>query len=315
MRRIIIILCIFLTTFSVFAQVAKNSNLYKTILSKDSLLFNVGFNTCDISQFENLFSENFEFFHDKSGSSDKKKFLNDLRNGLCANTANYQARRELLPESTEIYALYDKENLYGAIQEGVHQFFEKQLNKPEEFGSSAKFTHVWLLENGAWKLTKSLSFEHQIKQLPTTNTAVADHDNTTEQGLKEKKLSGIAILSYNHIGLAVKDLNISAAFYREIVGLLPLDLPENLVAIRRWFKIAPGQELHLLLGREKPVANNDKNGAHFSLSIGANAADGIEAFLKSKNLPYVRQKRFDGAYQIFITDPDGYVIELNEPKK
>lgn len=126
---------------------------------------------------------------------------------------------------------------------------------------------------------------------------------------------GITILSYNHVGLAVKDLKTSVAFYREIIGLSPLDVPDNLLAVRRWFKIAPGQELHLLLGREQPVANNDKNGAHFSLSIPTNSADGIEAFLKEKNVPYHRQKRFDGAFQIYVTDPDGYVIELNEPKK
>jgi catechol 2,3-dioxygenase-like lactoylglutathione lyase family enzyme len=126
---------------------------------------------------------------------------------------------------------------------------------------------------------------------------------------------GIEILSYNHVGLAVKDLKTSVAFYREIIGLSPLDVPDNLLAIRRWFKIAPGQELHLLLGRENPVANNDKNGSHFSLSIPTNSADGIEAFLKEKNVPYHRQKRFDGAFQIYVTDPDGYVIELNEPKK
>jgi len=126
---------------------------------------------------------------------------------------------------------------------------------------------------------------------------------------------GITILSYNHVGLAVKDLKTSVAFYREIIGLSPLDVPDNLLAVRRWFKIAPGQELHLLLGREQPVANNDKNAAHFSLSIPTNSADGIEAFLKEKNVPYHRQKRFDGAFQIYVTDPDGYVIELNEPKK
>ena len=59
------------------AQVESSSVLYKTILEKDSLLFNIGFNTCDISQFEKLLSENFEFFHDKSGISDRKKFLSD----------------------------------------------------------------------------------------------------------------------------------------------------------------------------------------------------------------------------------------------
>lgn len=130
-----------------------------------------------------------------------------------------------------------------------------------------------------------------------------------------KTTKGITILSYNHVGLAVKDLKTSVVFYRDIIGLSPLDVPDNMLAIRRWFRVAPGQELHLLLGRENPVANNDKNGAHFSLSIPTNSADEIEAFLKEKNVSYHRQKRFDGAYQIYVIDPDGYVIELNEPKK
>jgi lactoylglutathione lyase len=125
---------------------------------------------------------------------------------------------------------------------------------------------------------------------------------------------GIQIQSYNHVGLAVKDLQVSAKFYREILGLKPYEVPDNLVAIRRWFTIADGQQLHLLLGRKDPVSNNDKNGAHFALSIPKNSADAVEAFLKEKNVEYVRQKRFDGAYQIYVTDPDGYVIELNEPR-
>ena len=44
------------------AQIEKNSELYKTILSRDSLLFEIGFNHCDITQFENLLSDKFEFF-------------------------------------------------------------------------------------------------------------------------------------------------------------------------------------------------------------------------------------------------------------
>jgi len=126
--------------------------------------------------------------------------------------------------------------------------------------------------------------------------------------------SEIEIQGYNHLGLYVKDIKESAKFYREIIGLKPVDVPDNLVAIRRWFQVAPNQQLHLLLGRNEPVTNNDKNGGHFSLTIPKNSADKIEAFLKEKNLTYVRQKRFDGAFQIYVTDPDGYVIELNEPK-
>ncbi len=124
--------------------------------------------------------------------------------------------------------------------------------------------------------------------------------------------SQISTTGYNHVGLSVKEIDASAKFYREVVGLQPIEVPDNLKAIRAWFKVAPGQELHLLAGRTDPVTNNDKNGAHFSLTI--QDADPIEAYLKKTGLAYHRQQRFDGAYQIYITDPDGYVIELNEPK-
>ncbi len=123
----------------------------------------------------------------------------------------------------------------------------------------------------------------------------------------------IEITGYNHVALSVANIDSSAQFYREILGLTPIEVPENLIAIRAWFKIAPGQELHLLAGRTDRVSNNDRNGAHFALSIPN--ADPVEDFLKSKGIPYHRQQRFDKAWQIYITDPDGYVIELNEPKK
>lgn len=129
----------------------------------------------------------------------------------------------------------------------------------------------------------------------------------------QKLPAQIATAGYNHVALAVANIDSSAAFYRDVIGLEPLEVPENLKAVRAWFRIAPGQELHLLAGRAAPVANNDRNGAHFSLTIPD--ADPVEAYLKKKGLPYIRQQRFDKAWQIYITDPDGYVIELNEPKK
>lgn len=164
MIKTILIAILYVSSISLFAQVDKNSELYHTILAKDSLLFEVGFNTCDISQFESLLSENLVFIHDKDGVSSKKEFLYNLRNGLCDSPETYQSRRELLKGSTEIYPLYNKDTLYGAIQEGVHRFYEKTAGKEERFASSAKFTNVWFLENGEWKLAKSLSYAHQTDQ-------------------------------------------------------------------------------------------------------------------------------------------------------
>ncbi|MGY6649969.1 serine hydrolase [Wenyingzhuangia sp. IMCC45574] len=163
MKKLFLFL-VFATT-SIVAQVSPKSNIYQTIIKLDSLLFSVGFNTCDINQFKNLYSEDFEFFHDKDSISNKKTFLYNLKNGLCGSPDNYQARRELVKGSTNIYPLYNKKKLYGAIQTGTHLFFESIKGQKERFGSSADFTHVWQLKNNRWKLTRSLSYNHQAKMV------------------------------------------------------------------------------------------------------------------------------------------------------
>ncbi|WP_029270554.1 serine hydrolase [Flavobacterium sp. KJJ] len=183
-----------------FSQEEKKSQLYKTILSKDSLLFNVGFNTCDISQFENLLSDNFEFYHDKDSISDKTKFLATLKKGLCGSPATYQSRRALVEGSTEIYPLYKKGVLYGAVQIGIHQFYEKSAQKneslanaKENFGSTARFTHVWLLENGVWKLKRSLSYDHQNTSTAGTKSSIFDNDQEIQKWLKQNNIPTLGI--------------------------------------------------------------------------------------------------------------------------
>ena len=161
MFKLLLFICFVGLSVIASAQVESSSELYKTILSKDSLLFNIGFNTCDIAQFDSLLSEYFEFVHDTDSISNRKEFLNGIRNGLCKSPDTYQSRRELIPGSTEIFPLYKKGKLYGAIQHGEHRFYENMKGKPERFASTARFTHVWLLENGVWKLNKSLSYDHQ----------------------------------------------------------------------------------------------------------------------------------------------------------
>lgn len=171
------------------AQVAKNSELYKTILSKDSLLFNVGFNTCDIKQYENLLSDNLKFYHDKDGISDKTKFLYDLKNGLCKSPETRQVKRFLVKESTEIFPLYRNGVLYGAIQNGEHLFYESKESEP----GSAKFSNVWMLENGDWKLTTSLSFGHQVYKIQKTDNSIFDNDKEIEKWLKSNNIPTLGL--------------------------------------------------------------------------------------------------------------------------
>jgi Domain of unknown function (DUF4440) len=158
-----------ITCFAIFLSIhfsssAQNSEaeLFNLLRAKDSLLFNIGFNTCDISQFEKLISANFEFYHDKGGiTPTKEKFLESIRNGLCKDPANFQSRRELVPGSLQVFPLSTNGKLYGAIQTGEHRFYENIKGQPERPGSTAKFTHLWLLEFNEWKLARGLSYDHK----------------------------------------------------------------------------------------------------------------------------------------------------------
>ncbi|HFK5566363.1 TPA: serine hydrolase [Elizabethkingia anophelis] len=169
------------------AQADQNSKLYKAIMAKDSLLFSVGFNTCNLEQTERLLKEPFEFYHDKTGLADKKKFLTDLRNNLCSTPETFRARRALVNESTTIYPLYKDGRLYGAVQNGDHWFYATINKEPERLAGAAKFTHLWLLENGDWKLSRSLSFDHQPKENINQGSGF-ENDQTFESWLKENKI-------------------------------------------------------------------------------------------------------------------------------
>lgn len=176
-----------------FSQEEKNSKLYKAIMSKDSLLFNIGFNTCDVSQFENLLSNNFEFYHDKDSIQDRTLFLKNIRKGLCGSTKTYQARRDLVPGSTEIYPLSKNGVLYGALQIGIHQFFESTPEGKDKFGSTARFTHVWILENGIWKLRRSFSYDHQETNTAGTKSSIFDNDSEIEKWLQQNNVPALGL--------------------------------------------------------------------------------------------------------------------------
>lgn len=212
------------------AQIAKTNPLYKTIILQDSLLFSVGFNTCDTKQFENLLSDNFKFYHDKDGTADKAKFLNDLKNGLCKDPASEQVKRILIKESTEIFPLYNNSILYGAIQNGKHLFYES----PEREPGIAKFSHVWHLENGNWKLSTSLSFDHQPYPKHQSQNPIFDNYTSINKWIKQNKIPvlGIGVIengSLQQVKVFGELSNGIAAPYNTIFNVASLTKPVTAV--------------------------------------------------------------------------------------
>ncbi|MFS4471470.1 serine hydrolase [Chryseobacterium sp. T20] len=174
------------------AQTEKTDPLYKTIMSKDSLFFSVGYNTCNIQQMENLLSDNFEFYHDKGGFEDRKNFIIDFKNGLCKSPETYQIKRVLVDKSTEVYPMYKDGKIYAAIQNGDHLFYEKMGSQAEKLVGEAKFTHLWMLENNEWKLKNSLSFNHHPKQTTDSET-MFDNDQSMQSWLRENNIPTLGL--------------------------------------------------------------------------------------------------------------------------
>jgi CubicO group peptidase (beta-lactamase class C family) len=199
MKKNILSLIYCLYSMASLAQVARDSELYKTLKTQDSLLFEVGFNHCDMRIFDNLISEKFEFYHDKSGiTPNKEAFLATIKNGLCQDKSNYQSRRELIENSVEVYTLENQGVIYGAIQKGKHRFYEKAKNQAERLASVAQFTHLWQLENGAWKLSRVLSFDHQSPEVSDNQVVKKEaglfaDDKLTEEWLIKNRVPALGL--------------------------------------------------------------------------------------------------------------------------
>jgi CubicO group peptidase (beta-lactamase class C family) len=190
-KYFLLINLLFLTTL-ITAQVDKTSELHKLIKEKDSLLFNIGFNTCDIRQFKKLVSDNFKFYHDQVGiTNSKSEFILGIENGLCK--LDYKPKRVLDKKSLEIFPLKKNGVLYGAIETGIHSFYAIEKNKEEYLTSIAKFTHLWILEKGNWKLNKGLSYDHKDIEKPIDNDLLFTDKEKTERWLKQKNIPALGI--------------------------------------------------------------------------------------------------------------------------
>lgn len=111
----------------------------------------------------------------------------------------------------------------------------------------------------------------------------------------------------NHIALHVADLKASLEFYGGALGLATIPRPAFDFP-GEWYQLGESQELHLIAGRVD-APNSGTRGNHFA--IGVESIEEAEAFLTERGLSHTpRQTRPDGAFQIYVEDPDGYWIEF-----
>ncbi|WP_208889745.1 nuclear transport factor 2 family protein [Polaribacter sejongensis] len=122
--KVLLFLAMLFYNFVLNAQVDTNSALFKTLKSKDSIIFKRAFNNCEVEKISPIIADNFEFYHDVGGIQNKAEFIDTIKKNLCTNPGNNT--RQLVANSLEVYQLNNNGVIYGAIQKGKHTFQQKQ---------------------------------------------------------------------------------------------------------------------------------------------------------------------------------------------
>lgn len=121
----------------------------------------------------------------------------------------------------------------------------------------------------------------------------------------------------DHSSLIVNDLDATADFYANVLQLEEIPHPDRSPGFR-WFTINGGSQLHLIY-KDTVVIKKHKS-MHLCLST-PKLEDFIEHLKKSKieyeDWPGKKGAvtlRSDGVKQIYIQDPEGYWIEVNDAR-
>jgi lactoylglutathione lyase len=129
----------------------------------------------------------------------------------------------------------------------------------------------------------------------------------------------IRVKTLDHVTLVVKDLEASRRFYCDLLGMRQVQRP-GFSFDGRWFQ-AGNTQIHLILEHDRSGPSGEKTAdlqkssrnRHFAFEVDDGRA--AAAALTGLGVPILSgpQVRPDGAVQVFVTDPDGHVVELCSP--
>ncbi len=118
----------------------------------------------------------------------------------------------------------------------------------------------------------------------------------------------------DHVAISVTDLDRSTEFYKRVFGFPELKAP---VKNRRWLDLGGGFAMHIIPDRTAPVGVD--RGNHIAFAVAD--FDGLVAMLVREGIPFtdfedkpstIQRLRTDGVRQVYIRDPDGHRIEVND---
>ena len=146
----ILALCSFRADAQALENIKSQEELDKVVASLDAALFD-SYNRCDLQKFATFFADDVEFYHDQGGLTlGKADLTNSVKTNICGKVT-----RELVPGTLQVYPMKG----YGAVEMGVHRFHHPGHDDTEGVGEG-KFIHLWQYKDGAWKITRVISYDH-----------------------------------------------------------------------------------------------------------------------------------------------------------
>ncbi len=124
-------------------------------------------------------------------------------------------------------------------------------------------------------------------------------------------------VSIDHVAIFVADLQKEASFYRDVMQLDTLAEPfhDNKHA---WFTIGNGIAMHLIQGADQPKEYFKNHHTCFSVpsltDFTKRLLDLKLAFEDVSGKQNTITTRIDGVHQIWLKDPEGYWLEVNDAK-
>lgn len=133
--------------------------LRQTVGSRDAAFW-TAYNACHVEAMGAFFTDNVEFYHDKGGPTLGLADLVASFHKFCESQKVTRIRREAVRDTVRIFPMKNGGSIYGAVISGQHYFYLHESGKSERLDGLAHFTHLWLLKDGVWKMSRVLSFDH-----------------------------------------------------------------------------------------------------------------------------------------------------------
>ncbi len=161
-----------------------DKSLEATVAALDGQVFDA-FNHCSdprqLDAHARYFTEDIEFYHDSGGVTwNRDDMLANTRENVCG-----KFRRELVAGTLKVFPVKN----FGAIAQGSHRFCQLDSGNCEGL---ADFTMTWREKNGAWQITRVLSYGHRAaskgraepKAAPAFDEALAGRLGADARGMR-----------------------------------------------------------------------------------------------------------------------------------